>query len=73
MEHNYIGIETKLEQHSNDFFTNIENYAQVQDDETTSQHLVLCIMLVDTKVQNKTSVWLLNVILDSGGTATMIN
>ena len=46
---------------------------KVQDDETKIQHLVPCNMMVYTTVQNKTPSQLLNVILDSRGTATVIN
>ena len=35
--------------------------------------MVLCTMLVNTEVQNETPDWLLNVILDSVGTDTIIN
>ena len=46
---------------------------KVQDDETKIQHLVPFTMMVYTTVQNKTSPQLLNVILDSRATATVIN
>ena len=45
----------------------------VQDDETTTQHIGKCTTLVDTEIYNKTSFLLLNVILDSITTTTMIN
>ena len=44
-----------------------------QDYETTTQHIELCEMMVDTKIQNKTLSLLLNVILGISGTDTMIN
>ena len=46
---------------------------EVQDDETKTQHLVSCTILVDTTVQNMTSSWLLKVIIGIRVTGTMIN
>ena len=50
----------------------VESVYEVKDDETTTQHLVPYTILVHTTVKNKTLSCLLNVILDSYGTATMI-
>ena len=38
---------------------------KLQDDVTTTKHIVVCTILVDTTVKNKASSFLLNVILDS--------
>ena len=45
----------------------------VHDDVTETQHLVKFAKLVDTTVQNNIQSWLLNFILDSSGTDTLIN
>ena len=50
-----------------------ESVDEVQDDETSIQHLVPCTMLVDTTVENKKSSQLLTVILYIERTTTMIN
>ena len=45
---------------------------KVNDAESTTKHIVPHTILVDTKAQNKITSLLLNVILDSGRTATTI-
>ena len=46
---------------------------KVQDGETKIQHIVTCTGMVYATVQDKTSARLINVILDSRGTPTVIN
>ena len=46
---------------------------KLQDCETIKHHIVSCTIVVDTTVQDKTLAWLLNVIMYSGRTYTMIN
>ena len=46
---------------------------KVKYDVTTTQHIVRCNIMVDTKVQNKTPSWLLNVVLYSRRPAGIIN
>ena len=50
-----------------------ESVDGVQDDVSTTQHIVKFTMLVYTILQNKTSLWLLNFILYISVTATIIN
>ena len=46
---------------------------KLQNDETTTQHIGTCTILVDTEIYNKTPFLLLDVILDSIIFVTMIN
>ena len=45
----------------------------LQDDITKTKNRVKCTVMVNNKVQNKTSSWLLNIKLNSSGTSAMIN
>ena len=46
---------------------------KVQDEKTTTQHIVSCIIMVDTIVQKKTPSWLLNFILYIRRDVSIIN